>query len=381
MKKVIVIFWILSFFVSGNIIAQIPTNGLIGYWPFNGNTNDESGNGNNGISTGAVLTTDRFGQADKAYYFDGVNDYITINPVSDYSQIGDFSMSVWFYSNEWTMHAPFIGMYDDQYIFDGATHSNTCTTDFFRDGFNIHFRLLTDYSIQITNATRDMQTQIYEANYPYTGKILNEWHNIVFLREGDSTFHYMDGILMYSYQNNTSLFDMQHTLWIGTAMGYNPNYNSFHYGFEGKIDDICFYNRALSETEILDIYGTSYPIDTLVVTVYDTIQVIHYDSIAVTDTLIIDILTGSMPPFLTNTIRVFPNPTSDHVFIDNGDFVQMAGYKVAISNSVGSIIFQSFINQSIFDIDLSNWGGVGTYFLYIYNPSGNIVEVRKIILM
>ena len=39
----------------------VPTDGLVGWWPFNGNANDESGNGNNGKVFGAVLATDRFG--------------------------------------------------------------------------------------------------------------------------------------------------------------------------------------------------------------------------------------------------------------------------------------------------------------------------------
>ncbi len=56
--------------------SYVPTNGLVGYWPFNGNANDESGNGNNGTVNGATLTTDRNGNGNAAYSFDGVDDYI-----------------------------------------------------------------------------------------------------------------------------------------------------------------------------------------------------------------------------------------------------------------------------------------------------------------
>src|SRR5205823_407204 len=55
------------------------TNGLVAYYPFNGNANDASGNGNNGLVSGAVLTTDRFGQTNRAYSFDGVNNRIVAN--------------------------------------------------------------------------------------------------------------------------------------------------------------------------------------------------------------------------------------------------------------------------------------------------------------
>jgi hypothetical protein len=41
-----------SFFYAQNVPAFVPTNGLVGWWPFNGNANDESGNGNNGVVNG-----------------------------------------------------------------------------------------------------------------------------------------------------------------------------------------------------------------------------------------------------------------------------------------------------------------------------------------
>src|SRR5262245_23250093 len=53
-------------------------DGLIAYYPFNGNANDASGNGNNGIVAGAVLTTDRFNQPSNAYYFNWTNSSIEI---------------------------------------------------------------------------------------------------------------------------------------------------------------------------------------------------------------------------------------------------------------------------------------------------------------
>ena len=60
------------------VFAQIPSDRLVGYWPFNGNANDESGNCNNGAVNGATLTIDRFGNSNSAYAFDGINDYIGI---------------------------------------------------------------------------------------------------------------------------------------------------------------------------------------------------------------------------------------------------------------------------------------------------------------
>ena len=56
-------------------LAQADLNdGLVAYYPFNGNANDESGNGNDGEINGATLTEDEYGNTNSAYYFDG-NDH------------------------------------------------------------------------------------------------------------------------------------------------------------------------------------------------------------------------------------------------------------------------------------------------------------------
>src|SRR3990167_996949 len=75
----------------------IPIQGLVAYYPFNGNTNDESGNGNNGTLYGPTLTTDRFGNPNKAYSFNGTSDYIRVSD-SQSLDIGDsLTITAWGY--------------------------------------------------------------------------------------------------------------------------------------------------------------------------------------------------------------------------------------------------------------------------------------------
>ena len=74
---------IVALLFATNLMAQnvpnyVPTNGLVGWWPFNGNANDESGNGNHGTVNGVSLTSDRFGNASSAYNFDGLANYIKV---------------------------------------------------------------------------------------------------------------------------------------------------------------------------------------------------------------------------------------------------------------------------------------------------------------
>ena len=77
MKTIRILAIIAGVFFSGSfcVRGQDPfTNGLVAYYPFNGNANDESGNGNNASYSGAVLAADRFGVANKAFHFTGPTD-------------------------------------------------------------------------------------------------------------------------------------------------------------------------------------------------------------------------------------------------------------------------------------------------------------------
>ena len=74
----IAIFGLATISIAQTVPTYVPTNGLVGYWPFNGNAKDESGNGTNGTVNGPLLTTDRFGNSNAAYNFDGIDDYVEI---------------------------------------------------------------------------------------------------------------------------------------------------------------------------------------------------------------------------------------------------------------------------------------------------------------
>ena len=89
-------FLITSFGLTAQVPSYVPQDSLVGWWGFNGNANDESGNGNDGTVNGATLTDDRFGNTNSAYDFDGVNDFIEVNdnPTLRISNT-DFALSAW----------------------------------------------------------------------------------------------------------------------------------------------------------------------------------------------------------------------------------------------------------------------------------------------
>jgi hypothetical protein len=121
--------------------------------------------------------------------------------------------------------------------------------------------------------------------------------------------------------------------------------------------------------------------------VYDTTGIVctSYDTvilnITVTDTLLIQTtITSLSPPNNKNTIRVYPNPTNDHITIYYGNFTSLNGYQLKIENSLGQQVFQTNISQQSNYLSLTNWGGSGLYFVRIIDPQGNTIDIRKIVL-
>jgi len=89
------------------------TDGLVAYYPFNGNANDESGNGNDGTVTGAALTADRFGNPNSAYSFDGINDIIEVSHSSSLNITSAISLCAWVYPFELSHYTAIVWKRDD----------------------------------------------------------------------------------------------------------------------------------------------------------------------------------------------------------------------------------------------------------------------------
>ena len=83
---------------------------------------------------------------------------------------------------------------------------------------------------------------------------------------------------------------------------------------------------------------------------------------------------------IINTVKVYPNPSSTQVVIDNGNYSSMGSYTAKIVNALGQQVFQSVINQQQFVIDANTMGGAGVYTLYITDGNNKIVGVKKIVL-
>ncbi|MFM2195392.1 MAG: hypothetical protein RL092_992 [Bacteroidota bacterium] len=224
---------------TAQVPSYVPTNGLVGYWPFNGNANDE-GWINFGTVNGATLTADRFGNENSAYSFDGF-DYIEI-PTLDNSDYYPVSYSLWFNANDWVPNSTSAGT--GAYLIGrkepgGNSLIHQGILGFWNSPPSINQQL--SYQTGWSSSTRVFNHSLS----------LNQWFHLVFVyTDSYEMLIYVDGQFIESVIGDGSLQSADAPFRIG-AGGY---LGSDHYGWRGIIDDIGMWNRALTPDEVLSLF-------------------------------------------------------------------------------------------------------------------------------
>lgn len=201
--------------------------GLVAYYPFNGNVNDESGNNNNGILHGPILCTDRFGTATSAYLFDGIDDFIRVEESPSLSVSTGLSVCAWVKCSLISDHGRIVSKW-------GTGSDYACS-------FDLCFTSWSDAYFEVLDLPQNSPTGI--SSGPVT---TNEWYFLVGTYDGVNIQLYINGEL-----KNTAPFSK--ILYQGIPM-FIGGENGSQLFFNGIIDDVRIYNRALSETEILELY-------------------------------------------------------------------------------------------------------------------------------
>ena len=205
-------------------------DGLIAYYPFDGNANAKIGT-LNGTVSGATLTTGRNNDDDTAYSFDGVDDYIEFG-AGMLSGDGEFSILIWINTSSSTTqkrilsqrNGGFQGIYKLDLLTNGKIKFLTYSTT-------------NEWIVTSSSAVND-----------------GNWHHLALVQKDNGGQMYLNGSLD---QTDNSSGKVNLTSTIKTYLGKEGRNNSSDWYYSGKVDDLKIYNRALSASEIQTLFNTS----------------------------------------------------------------------------------------------------------------------------
>ena len=238
----------MAFTVTGGdtIVASVPcympTSGLVAWYPFSGNANDYSGNGNHGVNYGANDATDRFGNANSAYDFNGYSGQsidVALNTPIDLNATAGLTISTWCKMTDLS------GLYGLDLLYNSADGRGFgLYSDYYGNFLGVNS---VDGVSSTTGATGDVTV--------LNGVTPDSWYNVVltFDTASNTSSMYINGHLHSSITSAFSRAVLDH-LHIGKWSDYNGWFAN------AKVDDISIYSRALSAEEISQMFASNAPL-------------------------------------------------------------------------------------------------------------------------
>jgi len=369
----------LSINAFGQVPNYVPTNSLSAWLGFDGNANDETGNGNNGIVNGATLSADRFGNANSAYSFDG-NDWITLPNIVP---IQNGTVAFWFETNIVAMQ---VLLY----------HANSAGSDGFGSA---NAGAIEDHTGISAGGNAycifDNSNGTYWEDFsqPLTP---NNWFHMAVSYDGLNASIYLNGVLVNVMDISSEIGGNLPT---STYIGRPISNTRF---LEGKFDDLGIWNRVLDECEINELYNAQITIDNSItqnggsLTATQTgatyqwidcdnfnapitgevnqtffpslsgnyaVEVTIGDCSSTSECRLVD-FTGIDE--IESLISVHPNPTKDEVTLSIGAELLETGF--VVTDNAGRIILTDTFKSTEQKVNLSGFDN-GVYFIRTDNES------------
>ncbi|MFC2101326.1 LamG-like jellyroll fold domain-containing protein, partial [Bacteroidota bacterium] len=317
------------------------TNNLVAWYPFNGNANDESGNGHHGTVVSATLTADRFGIPNSAYFFN--NTQIKVDSFNNfYNQ--SITVSLWFKFDSIPCYNRMLQIDDHNLNRYGSAIIGTCHTP----------------------ADQNKAALWVNQVGPISNNLLNDnnWHHFVgiYRYTDDSLFLYIDDTLQGENISSTTQFhNVITSLYIGKTSAEH------HIGY---LDDILIYNRELIPTEISYLYNSINPINSYIWSTSDTTSSINV-SPTVTTTYYVTVSNGITNCIDSVTITV--NPLPNVTFGNLQDLcINDSAFSLSQGSPNGGIYSGQGVSNGIFDPSIS---GAGNHILtYSYSDTNGCIN-------
>ncbi|MDA9774376.1 T9SS type A sorting domain-containing protein, partial [Saprospiraceae bacterium] len=266
--------------------AQIPTEGLIGFYQLDGNTMDESGLEHNGTKVGLLSSTEgRNGEENGALLFNG--GYIDLGNPSAFQMTESISISAWINPSE----------------INGWQAIASKWSGFDLDGYYLGINPegnVVRWNLDIPNPVESGAVEI------------NKWTHIVATHDGELTKLYVNGVLVEEMAYNKPIVNNDANVYIGSQFNF-PDESTFR----GAMDEILFYNRALSDSEVLEIFN---------------------------------FLPTSVKPLESSSLDLilYPNPTTEFLYLQNNSETDIVSYQIV--NLEGKVMKSGVYDQQGIDL-------------------------------
>lgn len=214
--------------------SNLGTGIPVAYYPFTGNAHDLSGLGNHGVVYGAQLTQDRFGKSNRAYYFDGVNDYINVKNNSILNFQEEITVSFWMRIDEFFSNR-------EAYPISHGNWEN-------RWKISITPEKNIRWTVKTNSGIKDLDSKTVPAT--------DLFYHIVTLYDGSNFDIYVNGQLANHATHTGLILKTSIDLTMGQVLPNSPGVN-----FKGVLDDIRIFNYALSPEEIKNLYQEQTAVD------------------------------------------------------------------------------------------------------------------------
>ena len=221
--NLLAIFLLTSLGISSGIYGQ----NIVAAYPFNGSAQDASGNGNDAMIRGAILTQDRFGVARQAFSFDGKSALVA--PNSDLLQSDYTTISFWVKVNSLPEQGEVFllshGGWQERWKISLPAHGKPVFTTNSSDGIS------------------DMDSG--DGNE----LTLGDWHQVVMTHDGTNDVIYLDGAMANTKAVTGTLNATQYPL----GMGFDPIGGSLY--FDGSLDEVMLFDAAMTAEQVADLYA------------------------------------------------------------------------------------------------------------------------------
>jgi len=310
----------MSLFFILNVSAQSIDSTVSACYPFDGSALDMSGNGHHGTIIGATPAVDRNGYPNSCYYFNGSTDYIAVPVFNTIVPTDEITVSFWAKS-------------------DSSDYSSTFILS--PDNNNDRLNISVDYIFGSNNAVYwdcgDIFTggRIANLNLPF----VSQWDHYVCVSSASQNMMqvYKNTNLVASSNTHSTITNRSRTLFIG---GDGLTLQHYH----GFIDDVRIYNRALTFTEIADLFDNAG---------------------------ICPLQVGINEMSLENVFALYPNPVSSMLTVT---LAGTSDYIFSISNAIGQILVRAQAKKQ-FSVDVKDFTA-GIYFVTVTDKKKNMVTKK-----